>query len=199
MQYMDECLVIAESESLLLQHREQLFQLCQVLEIVIKWEKSDLKPPSRASYFRMLIDTIWERVFLMDSRIVRFRYLADKSLLLLSLPTKMWQQLLGHMGSLEQFVPRGQARMYPLQWQLKAHWSPTSNDSAVPVPLSQECRKRIAWWFQEERWTSGVPLQVSSPLLLHTDASLIGWSTQLLNRTAAGVWSWEEKDPHINV
>ena len=55
----------------------------------------------------ILIDTMQKGVFLADSQIVRFRDLADKFLFLLSPLVKMWQKLLGHMTSLEWFVPRG--------------------------------------------------------------------------------------------
>ena len=45
-----------------------------------------------------------------------------------------------------------------------------------------------------------VPLQVSLPsLLLYIDTSLTGWGALLLDTTVAGVWSWEERDLHINI
>ena len=68
------------------------------LSVAINLEKSHL---------RMRIDTIQERVFPTDSWIVRFCDLVDKFLLLPALALKMWQQLLGHMASLEWFVPGG--------------------------------------------------------------------------------------------
>ena len=67
---------------------------------------------------------------------------------LLSPPAQMWQQVLGHMVSLERFFPRGCTRMRLLQWHLKDRWSPMVDD-----PLSQE-----------DRWLSGIPLQVPSPV-----------------------------------
>ena len=56
--YLDDWLVSTESVPPLLQHREQLLQLCWDLGIVISWEKSDLESSSRGQYLRMLIDTI---------------------------------------------------------------------------------------------------------------------------------------------
>ena len=44
---------------------------------MISWEKSDLEPASTAQYLGMLTDTILERAYLVDSRIVRFRDLAN--------------------------------------------------------------------------------------------------------------------------
>ena len=48
----------------------------------------------------------------------------------------------------------------------------------------------------------GAPLQVPSPsLLLHTDASLLGWGAHLLGLTAhlLDLWSKEESSLHISV
>ena len=50
----------------------------------------------------------------------------------------MWQQVVGHMASLEEFIPRGKVRMHLLQWQLKAHWSASVDSPAAPVPSSEE-------------------------------------------------------------
>ena len=93
LRYLNDWLMIVESVPLLLQHQEQLLQLCWGLGIVIIGGKLDLKPSSKAQYLGMLIDTIGERVFPMDSLTVRFRDLAGKFLLLPSPLIKMWQQL----------------------------------------------------------------------------------------------------------
>ena len=90
--------------------------------------------------------------------------------------------------------------MCSLQQQLKSHWLPALDNPALPVLLSSECRECIVCWRHEERWPLGVPLKVSSPsALLYTDLLLTGWGAYLLNLLVAGVWSWEERELHINV
>ena len=74
----------------------------------------------------------------MDSQIIRFWDLTDQFLLLPSLPAKIWKQVLGHMVSLEWFVPWSCSRMHPLQSQLKACWSPAADDLMVPVSVTEE-------------------------------------------------------------
>ena len=82
--------------------------------------------------------------------------------------------------------------MRPLQWHLKDHWSPMVDDPAVRILLSQESVEAVHWWLKEDKRVFGVPLQVPpSSLLLHTDASLPGWGTHVLDLTASGVWSQE--------
>ena len=46
----------------------------------------------------------------------------------------MWQQIQGHIASLERFIPRGRVKMQCLQWQLKSHWSPAMDNPAAPIP-----------------------------------------------------------------
>ena len=53
----------------------------------------------------MLIKTDLERVYVRDSRIGRFREIVEHILTLLHLLAKLRQQLLGHMASLEFFIP----------------------------------------------------------------------------------------------
>ena len=96
--YLDDLLVVAKSIPLLLQHRDLLLQLCQDLVIVISWETPDLELSRRAQYFKMLMDTIRERVFPTDFRITKFRDLVDKFFRLPSPPAKILQQLLGHLA-----------------------------------------------------------------------------------------------------
>ena len=105
-----------------------------------------------------------------------------------------------YVASLERFLPRGCTHMWPLQWHLKDSWSPVTDDPATPIPLSQTCVEAVRWWLQEERRTSGVPLQVQPPSLsLYIDASLAGWEAHILDLTDSGVWSEEESQEHINV
>ena len=123
----------------------------------------------------------------------------DFFLLLPSPPASMWQQLLGHMASLEHFLPRGHLCMCPLQWRLKDHWSPMVDDPAVQIPLLQECIEAVCWWLQEDRWAF-VSL---SRFFLHpcccipTRLCRVGEPT-LLDLTASRVWSQEESSLHIN-
>ena len=47
-------------------------QFCQDLGIVVDWEKSDLVMKHGTQYLEMLVDTIWERVYLSYSKTTKF-------------------------------------------------------------------------------------------------------------------------------
>ena len=50
LRYLNDWLVIAESRTFLLQHRDLVLQLCKDLGIVVDWEKSDLQPSTHVLY-----------------------------------------------------------------------------------------------------------------------------------------------------
>ena len=135
---------------------------------MVNWEKSDFQPSNRVQYLGMMINTPFGRVFPSQAHLDCFWEVASSFLHLPSPPARMWQQLLGHMASLELFLPRGSTCLRTLQWQLKDNWSLMVGDPASPIHLSQACVEVVQWWLQEDRWMSGVPLQVL-PL------SLSGW------------------------
>ena len=71
-----------------------------------------------------------------------------------------------------------------------------ASSASSSVAGSVEC---VHCWLQEERWASGVHLQVPPPFLLYTDTSWTGWGTHLCNLTATGKWPQEEMSLHINI
>ena len=97
-------LVIPESRTFPLQHWILVLQLCRDLGIAVNWENSNFQPSTCVQYLGMLIDTSLEKAFPSEARQARFRELATSFLLLPSPPAHMWQQLLGHMASLECFL-----------------------------------------------------------------------------------------------
>ena len=164
-----------------------------------KWEKSDLQPSTQVPYLGMVIDTSQEMMLPSEARMSRFQDLAIRFHALPS-PARMWQQLPGHMASLECFLPRGHRRMHHRHWRLKDLWSPMSDTPSLPAHLLPERAEVVRWWLQEDRWLAGISLQVPPPsLLLFTDAPLSGWGAHLLDLTASRVWSQEERFLHINV
>ena len=150
--FLNDWLVIAELVPYLLEHYKLFLQFSKDLGIVITSEKLDLEPTSKTQYLGMVIDTISERVYSTNSQITRFWDAADKFLHPTYLPAKMWQQNLGHMASLQWFVPRVRAKMC----SLKPHWTASIGGPAMTVYFSEERWLCVRWWLQEERWTSGI-------------------------------------------
>ena len=107
LRYLDDWLVVAESQDLLLCHQDLLLQLCTDLGIVVNWKKLDILPSTCLQYLGMVIDASLESVFPSQNRLSWFREVATSFLLLPPQPARLWQQLLGHMSSLERLLPGG--------------------------------------------------------------------------------------------
>ena len=89
--------------------------------------------------------------------------------------------------------------MRSLQWHLKIHWSPESDPSSLPVPLSQEVREDLSLCMVRDHLLKGVRFRTEAPdPHLYSDASQSGWGIHLLDRVVSGVWSVQEK-LHINL
>ena len=122
--YLDGCLGIPKSRTLLLQHQDLVLQLCKDLRIIVNWEKSVLRPSTCVQYLGLLVDTSLMQVFPSEAHLGLFWAMATSFLLLPSPPVCIWQQLLGHMASLEHFLPQGRScvlysvtsRITGLQW-----------------------------------------------------------------------------------
>ena len=72
----------------------------------------------------------------------------------------------------------------------QSHNASASDSGSQVLPLLVAGRGELS---------SGIPLQVPPPSLLFTDAAVAGWGAYLLDLTAVGVWSREEKEFHLNV
>ena len=155
--YLDDWAIIAKSCPHLLEHLE-LLPFFARSRVAISREKLDLEPTSNSQCFRMLIDFTQGRGYQKNSWIVRFWNVVANFIHLSS--AVIWQQILGHMASLEQSVPRGRVRMWSFQWQLQSLWSPAMDDPATPVPSLEDSLLCFRRWLQEDRWAPEVPLQV---------------------------------------
>ena len=191
---LNDWLILVESVPCQLEHGSSL-TFVKTWGIVISLEKSDFKATNRAHYLGMLIDIIWEIAYPTDSLISRFQDVADKFLLHPYLPAKMWQQIFSLIAHSEQFDLRSRARMCPLQWQVKTHWSASSDDPAMPiyvgVPFVSDGDYR--------KENGVVRSQSKCPFyLLYTDA-LTGWGAHLWDLSVVRTWSAEEKNLHTSV
>ena len=120
--------------------------------IVINMEKSDLELTNLDQFLRMLIDTIQESVCLTVFHITRLLDVADMCLHPLSLPVKIWHQILDHVASMERFVPKDQDKIHSCQWQPKSHWTASVDGSSNTspffgrVPTLRQMMTAGEWW-----------------------------------------------------
>ena len=84
-------------------------------------------------------------MFPTESRIENMLSVGSMFLSMLEPPARMWQVLLGHMSSLERFVPGGRLQMRSLQWVLGSHCSPETDPPSLLVSWSPEVEEDLKW------------------------------------------------------
>ena len=68
--YLDDWLVVVESQDFLLHHQDLLLQLCADLGVVVSWKKSDLVPWTRVQHLGMVINISWASVSISGSSVM---------------------------------------------------------------------------------------------------------------------------------
>ena len=200
LRYLDDWLVLAESEQELLQAKDRLLELCRRLNIEINLSKSSLTPSQVSTYLGMTIDSIQGKAFPSEERIGNLLSLVGKFLAIRAPPAEMWQQLLGHLASLTQVVPGGRIRMRRLQRQLRLCWSQASQEPSFPVPWNSLIQEDLRWWSDMGNLLQGQSFGSPIPDIHATsDASTKGWGMTLATHSVQGSWTPEEQRLHINL
>ncbi|XP_068250797.1 uncharacterized protein [Palaemon carinicauda] len=173
LRYLDEWLILADSRETLLLQWDKLLQLCPDPD-----ELREVKSKASTKY-----------------GIPRDEY-QDQ------LPARQWQQLIGHLTSLEKLVPHSRLCLMSLQWRLKSHWAQQEDPPTMLVSISPDQQRDLEWWVFDTNVFRGIDL-LSLPLdlMLFTDASKEGWGggAYLSLLTASGIWSESERPCHINL
>ncbi|KAL0195548.1 hypothetical protein M9458_009120, partial [Cirrhinus mrigala] len=183
--YIDDWLILAASESLAVQHRDVVLAHMKALGLRLNAKKSVLSSitEDHLSGRGMGFDhDAGTSVPCSDRRVKEGR----------SLTVKQFQQLLGLMAAASNVIPFGLLYMRPLQWWLKTKgFSPRGNPLRMIKVTRRGLRALDMWrkpWFLNQGPVLGAPCRHVS---LATDASLTGWGAVMSGRSARGLW-------HIN-
>jgi hypothetical protein len=87
-----------------------------------------------------------------------------------SVTARQFSHLLGLLNPLGDVVQLGRIRIRPLQFYLREHWTPSSQDWEAYIPILEVLSPHLSWWLQMENVMSGFPLTSPVPsLTLFTD------------------------------
>ena len=113
--YLDNWLVQASSQDLVLQALDSVLQLCQVLGIVVNRDKFNLVPSQRIVYLIMVLDSLSFRASTSRPRVEKLLLIGEEFLSTATQPVSSWWVLLGVLSSLTPLVPGGRLHMWSLQ------------------------------------------------------------------------------------
>ena len=190
--YLDDWLLQAQSQELVLQALETVLSLCRELDIVINSAKSNLIPSQWVLSLGMIIDSF--KASPSQPRVEKLLSLGEEFLSSRQQPTSSWRVLLGTLSSLSHLVPGGRLLMWSLQLTLHRSWDQV--DDSVLVQWDDWCLQDLSWWLNLVCLQEGVSLGQVSPNL--DFCSDVGWGAHLGQEVASGRWSLEEASLSIN-
>ena len=187
-QYLDDWLIRSQSQEEAQVNTQAVVDLTQSLGWIINQEKSELKPTpvfSFVGYEYHLDSALQDLILRLKSKHV--------------LTARCLMSLIRLLASTEKMVSEGHLHMRPFQFHLKEHWRyPKSLDSLLP--WTEAISAHLDWCQNPSNVMRGADLHPKDhSIQLFTDASNEGLGTHLDQSSTKGLWSDQEKRPHINV
>ncbi|XP_056426617.1 uncharacterized protein LOC130367817 isoform X1 [Hyla sarda] len=197
--YLDDWLLVATTQELLLQHLQTTLNLLNRLGFILNPQKSELSPTKTKRFLGMIINSVCQKVFLpaekQDKIILQVKTLIKSP----STSIRRAMQTLGLMTAAIDAVPYARAHMRDLQREILTVWDrvPISLDSTIS--LSGHTRLKLRWWLQKNNLNMGKSFKPQNPVVITTDASSQGWGAHLGTQWVQGVWSREESHLSSNL
>ena len=197
--YLDDWLLLAQTEARCLGHSEFVLNLCSNLGFILNDEKSDLIPSQSFLYLGMCFDTVKWTVSPSPQRLARLQESLLVALTVQTAPVRMLASLLGMMESMALLLPLGRLHKRQFQRLFLREWVKLNKNWFSQVPLGFQFREAILQWQNQEWLSHGVPISLPpAQEILFTDASLQGWGAHMGNLTASGRWPPHLSQAHIN-
>ncbi|KAL0152886.1 hypothetical protein M9458_051819 [Cirrhinus mrigala] len=137
--YIDDWLILAQSEQIAARHRDVVLAHMKELGISLNAKKSVLSPVQRTTYLGVVWDSITMQARLSPARIESILTSVKRVNIGRSLTVKQFQTLLGLMAAASNVMHFGLLYMRPLQWWLRTKgFSPRGNPRASSVRISPD-------------------------------------------------------------
>ncbi|XP_067233771.1 uncharacterized protein [Chanodichthys erythropterus] len=197
--YIDDWLILAQSEQQAVQHRDVVLSHMKRLGLRLNAKKSVLLPAQTTNYLGVVWDSTSMQAHLSPARVNSILSTVKGVKLGQSLTVKQFQRMLGLMAAASNVIPFGLLHMRPLQWWLRTRgFSPRGNPFRT-IKVTQRCLRALAVW--KKPWFLSQGLVLGAPCrrkMLTTDASLTGWGAIMSGRSAQGLWEGHHQSRHIN-
>ncbi len=171
--YLDDWLILAQSEVELLSHRTLILSHLERLGLRVNFAKSALSPSQRVSFLGTVLDSARMRAVIAPERALAIQKLAATFKNDTARPLKVFQRMLGLMAAASPVLQLGLLRMRPLQRWLKPRVPHNAwHHGRLHIRVNQACVTALTPW-KNPRWMKkGVAMGlVHTRKVVTTDAS----------------------------
>jgi ribonuclease HI len=198
--YLDDWLILAQSEAVSTSHRTLLLSHLECLGLRVNFAKSILIPSQQVLFLGTVIDSMQMTATVSAERATTIQRHAASFKEGTTRPLKAFQRMLGLMAAASPVLGLGLLHMRPIQFWLKqrvphAAW----RYGRHRITVTRACVSALSRWRDPSWLKRGVVLDmVHRRKVVTTDASNKGWGALCEGRPAFGLWSKEETGLHIN-
>ncbi len=190
--YLDDWLILAQSEVELLSQRTLLLSHLECLGLRVNFAKSALSPSQRVSFLGTVLDSAHMRAVIAPERALAIQKLTATFKSDTARPLKAFQRMLGLMAAASPVLQLGLLHMRPFQRWLKPRVPPNA--------WHHGCLHITSTPWKNPRWMEkGVAMgMVCNREVVTTDASNTCWGALCEGKPTFGHWSKAEKGFKIN-
>ncbi len=150
--YLDDWLILAQSEVELLSHRTLILSHLERLGLRVNFAKSALSPSQRVSFLGTVLDSARMRAVIAPERALAIQKLAATFKSDTARPLKVFQRMLGLMAAASPVLQLGLLRMRPLQRWLKPRVPHNAwRHGRLHIRVNQACVTALTPW-KNPRW-----------------------------------------------
>ena len=196
--YLDDILIMAESQALALHHAASTLNLLEGLGFIVNYNKSQLIPCQSIEFLGFLINSTNLTLQLPGEKLRKIRKTCQDLLEKTEISVRELSKFLGLLTSSIQAIFLAPLHYRHLQ-RLKNTTMTSEQSYEAIVTLDSAAREEVLWWRDHlQGWNGKALFQHPIDLIIETDASRKGWGAYCEGVSTGGPWCSEEKRLHIN-
>ena len=193
MAYLDDWLLIHPDRGTLTTQSQQLLQLLQHLRWIVSYKKSRLTPSLQFPFIGVDFDTMNNSMAPSLDRITNLSHMAPRLLDHPAAPALTFLEVLGHMASMIEILPKTRLQMRNIQMCLLHQWKAKLESPYKVIWVYQSARDNLLWWMNATNMIQGAPIwPAEMQTMILTNASKEGWGP------TARIWRSKGRGPKRN-
>jgi hypothetical protein len=174
--YLDDCLILNQDKERLLQDRDTVLWIFQMLGLIINWKKSCLIPQQQMEFLGFQVNSRSMMLTLPQDKILDIQKRCSEMLKRETSSVRHLAKLIGKLTASAQAVLSAPLNYRRLQMQKSRALLKGHQCYEATVTLTVDCKKELRWWVEELQVCNGKAILKPQPdLIITTDASKIGW------------------------